>query len=129
MGFNHMLVDLWDTGQRWGSCIYGSIISLDFEKPFNRLCHDAWICALREHGASKTSVSVVHSFLRDRTMSARIVSTLSAPKQVNGGSPQGSILGNLLFTVTTDKLADSIEYDRGYPNASMNENDSDSHES
>ena len=45
-------------------------------------------------------------------MRCRIGSALSLRKNVNGGSPQGSILGNLLFTITTDKLADTITYER-----------------
>lgn len=45
-------------------------------------------------------------------MRARIGSVLSSPKLVNGGSPQGSILGNLLFTITTDYLTESIEYNK-----------------
>ena len=49
-------------------------------------------------------------------MRARIGSTLSLARPVNGGSPQGSILGNLLCTVTTDKLTDNIEYNRGILN-------------
>ena len=52
-------------------------------------------------------------FLHGQTMRSRVASTFSLSRHVNGGSPQGSILGNLLFTVTTDKLAADIEYDQG----------------
>ena len=119
MGVNHMLVDMFDTILTDLDCGGGSascLISLDFEKAFNRLEHDACIEALSNHGASKLSIRIVHAFLKGRTMSARIGSTLSSKKAVNGGSPQGSILGNLLFIVTTDKLSDGIEFSPGEVN-------------
>ena len=37
-------------------------------------------------------------------MRARIGNTLSDPLTIKGGSPQGTLLGNLLFTLTTDKI-------------------------
>ena len=37
-------------------------------------------------------------------MSVRAAGETSAPLRVNGGSPQGSILGNHLFCLTTDAL-------------------------
>lgn len=52
-----MLVDMWDTilndldKGSGASCL----ISLDFEKAFNRLNHDACIKSLRDHGASEMS--------------------------------------------------------------------------
>lgn len=62
-------------------------------------------------------------------MSARVGETLSPPLSVNGWSPQGSILGNLLFTVTTTEMdyadhdlnaahadhAEPLEADESYP--------------
>ena len=43
-------------------------------------------------------------------MQVRIGNTLSTPKKINGGSPQGSILGNYLFCITTDQLEQGIDY-------------------
>ena len=41
-------------------------------------------------------------------MSVKVGNKMSKPKRINGGSPQGSILGNYLFCLTTDNLGSSI---------------------
>ena len=43
----------------------------------------------------------------NRYMRVKIGSELSTPRTVPGGSPQGSILGNFLFCVTTNELGDA----------------------
>ena len=111
-GVDHMLVDMWETilnDLDRGSAA-SCLISLDFEKAFNRLDHDACIRSLIDHGASPLSVELIRAFLTNRKMQVRVDDVLSAPRAVNGGSPQGSILGNLLFTITTDKISDDISY-------------------
>ena len=105
-GVDHFLVDSWNTIltdlDEHGSA--SNIVSLDFEKAFNRLDHSACIAALEAKGVSQTTLTLVSSFLEDRTMQVRINDTMSVPRAVHGGSPQGSILGSLLFTLTTDDL-------------------------
>ena len=81
-----------------------ALTSIDFAKAFNRMSHQACLQALGEHGASNKSLALISAFLFKRTMSVRIGTTFSEPKLINGGSPQGSILGNYLFCMTTDKL-------------------------
>ena len=111
-GVNHMLVDAWTTIlhdlEEPGSS--SNIISLNFEKTFNRLDHKACVESLREHGASHLTQNLIASFLLGRTMWAKIGDVLSSPRNINGGSPQGSILGCLLFSITTDGLDRNIDY-------------------
>ena len=75
-----MIIDMLDTildDLDKGSGASSTLVSLDFEKAFNRISHDACIAALQQHGATKISIQLVHSFLKDRTMRARVGSAMS----------------------------------------------------
>ena len=61
------------------------------------------------HGASTDIIQLVATFLSDRKMSVRVGEAWSTPRDVNGGVPQGSILGVLLFNLTTDNLEDTVD--------------------
>ena len=86
-----------------------NLLAVDFPKAFNTMDHAACLSALRDNGASEYMTSIVRSFLANRTMNVRIGSTLSSPRPIRGGSPQGTLLGNLLFTLSTNKIEDSNE--------------------
>ena len=61
---------------------------------------------MARHGASNQIIGLVAAFLTGRTMSVRAGNAWSKKRQVFGGVPQGSILGVLLFNITTDNLED-----------------------
>ena len=106
---DHLLVDLIDK-------IYASVdtgdpvvlLGVDFEKAFNRLDHWECIKQLRKLGASDSSIQLIRSFLSGRKVRAKIMGQLSTPRGLNGGSPQGSILGCLLYCLTTQQLDESL---------------------
>ena len=50
------------------------------------------------------TISLVSAFLHGRTMAVKMGREMSEPRLICGGSPQGSILGNYLFCITTDGL-------------------------
>ena len=106
-GPDHFLLTTWQEileglGEEDGAA--ATLTSIDFAKAFNRMSHQACLTSLKEHGASVKTISLVSAFLCGRAMSVRIGTTLSDPRPINGGSPQGSILGNYLFCMTTDNL-------------------------
>ena len=59
---------------------------------------------LARHGASTPILELIATFLTDRVMMVKVGSLLSTPRRVNGGSPQGSILGVFLLNATIDDL-------------------------
>ena len=107
-----MLINVWQkilTGLE--DCRAGVVLtSIDYAKAFNRLSFQHCLAAFAKQGASSPVLRLIATFLSGRTMSVRVASTWSAPREVTGGCPQGSILGVLLFNLTTDDLEDSSLY-------------------
>ena len=102
---NHLLVDLYEEvlgGLDKGKA--ATILGVDFEKAFNRLNHHECLAQLARLGASSTSLNLVRAFLTNRSMRVKIGSTLSDRRFLKGGSPQGSILGCLLYCAATQHL-------------------------
>ena len=62
-------------------------------------------------GASSELLALVATFLTNRTMTVRVGESWSAPRPVHGGVPQGSILGVMLFNVTTETLEEGLDLD------------------
>lgn len=116
-GVDHFLVETWNTllSQLEDHRAASNLVSIDFEKAFNRMDHSACIAALRKKGASAGAIGMVSAFLSNRTMSVRIGEHFSIPRSVPGGSPQGSILANFLFCVTTESLASAAKQPRPQP--------------
>lgn len=102
-GAEHLLIDLWE--KTLSSMDDGNtavaILGVDFEKAFNRVRHDTCIDMLQKLGASSGSINLIHSFLHGRTMRIRIGNTQSEPRPIDRGSPQGSVLGCMLYCVAT----------------------------
>ena len=102
---DHLLVDMFDNILKPLDVGDPSlVVSIDFEKAFNRLDHNECLAQLRRLGASPASISLVKSFLTNRSMRVKIGNSLSDPRLLKGGSPQGSILGCLLYCVATQQL-------------------------
>ena len=105
---SHFLLDSWNdiltALEHPGSAV--NLISVDFEKAFNRMDHTMCLEALVDMDALDVLVDWIATFLYGRKMSVKIGKSKSVPKPVNGSSPQGSILGNYLFCVTTNRFAD-----------------------
>ena len=105
-GTDHFLVDTWNriiTILEHNNSA-ANLVSIDFEKAFNRMDHEECLKAICSMGASMTSVDWVAAFLYGRHMQVKINNDYSTPRPVPGGSPQGSILGNFLFCCTTDQF-------------------------
>ena len=99
-GTDHFLADLW-TGlmedlEDNRAC--ASLVSLNFSKAFNRLDHAHVLRSYARLGASTQVISLFASFLSGRTMRVKVADTLSSPRRVNGGAPQGSCAGVQIYT-------------------------------
>ena len=106
----HMLISIWqeilDNCEDYRSATV--ISAIDYAKAFNRVSYQHCLKALKDKGASSSIIRLIATFLTNRTMSVKVGNTRSQPLPVNGGCPQGSILGVFLFNVTTDDLEDDF---------------------
>ena len=84
------------------------ICAIDYSKAFNRMSFQHCLEALRKKNASSPIIKLIASFLSNRTMTVRVGKSWSEPLPVNGGCPQGSILGVSLFNNTTEFLEDDF---------------------
>ena len=66
------------------------------------------------------SVQMLYSFLEKRSMSVKIENEMSVPLPINGGSPQGTLLGNVIFVVATSEIDKDLSYSTDLiPNADL----------
>ena len=84
------------------------LTAIDYSKAFNRVSFQHCLEAFRKKGASTPVLKLIASFLSNRTMSVKVGNEWSEPLDVNGGCPQGSVLGVFLFNTTTDDLEDDF---------------------
>ena len=118
-GSEHLLVRMWQDALQALEDPRAAVLltSIDFAKAFNRLDFNHCLRTLRDKGASNGALKVVASFLTGRNMMVKIGSSLSAPRPVLGGVPQGSILGVFLFNCSIDsfeaKAAEVRDYKGG----------------
>ena len=105
-GAEHMLVDLWEAAlvalDEGKEAV--ALLGVDFQKAFNRMDFASCIEELRRLGASAGSLCMVKSFLEDRRMKMRLGNASSDLVAILRGSPQGSVLGPLLYCATTQRL-------------------------
>ena len=104
----HLLISVWQNIlSDLEDCRAGTLLTAtDYAKAFNRLQYQECLKAMVRHGASAELVNIIATFLTDRFMSVRVGNAWSTPRPVHGGVPQGSILGVMLYNITTDNLED-----------------------
>ena len=110
-GTTHFLVECWDRILRAVDQpeSAASILSIDFSKAFNRMGHAECISALSRCGASDESIQMIIAFLSDRKMKFKVNGSYSTEREVKGGSPQGTRLGNFLFITTINTIEESLD--------------------
>ena len=84
------------------------VVFLDLQKAFDTVNHRVLLLKLRALGVDDSAAASFKSYLTNRCQRMVMGSTVSTPRLVNIGVPQGSVLGPLFFLVYIDDLADSV---------------------
>ena len=84
------------------------MVLLDLQKAFDTVDHTILLNKLKWLGADDLTVQWFRSYLTGRTQVTDIGGTMSEPKGVTCGVPQGSILGPLLFLLYVNDMASAV---------------------
>ncbi len=86
------------------------LLLLDLSAAFDTIDHKILLNRLSQRcGINGTCLKWFTSYLSNRHQMVKINNTVSEPKEVKYGVPQGSVLGPILFTIYTAPLGEIIE--------------------
>jgi len=86
-----------------------ALILLDLSAAFDTIDHQILLTRLSSFfGFSGTALSLIQSYLSNRSQQVIIENHLSAPLPITTGVPQGSVLGPLLFSLYTSPIGNII---------------------
>ena len=85
-------------------------VFLDLVKTFDTVSHTIVLRKMELYGIGGTSLEWFASYLSDRQQKCVVKGSLSAPKKIICGVPQGSILAPLLFLLYINDLPGCLIY-------------------
>lgn len=85
---------------------------LDYSKAFDTVNHLTLLKILKYFGLSESGRQLLGSYLSGRCQAVQIDNMLSAPRPVEHGVPQGSIVAPLLYTLYTSLIFKGIKFNK-----------------
>jgi len=83
-------------------------VFIDLEKAYDMVNKHVLLWKLLRYGISGRMIRFFHSFLSNWTFQVRVGSTLSLTKRLENGTPQGSVLSPILFSLMINDLTERI---------------------
>lgn len=82
------------------------LIMLDLSSAFDTIDHELLLKDLAQFGMSGRAMSLLHSYLKNRTQMVQINDSISESTALTCGVPQGSVLGPILFLIYAGGLSE-----------------------
>jgi len=93
---------------------YTACVFFDVEKAFDRISPSVIIEILCKWNIGGNILKFVQLFLNDRTFSVRLGNILSIKRKQEVGTPQGSVLSPLLFSIALSEIQKIIKFPVNY---------------
>ena len=90
---------------------YFATIYIDFEKAFDKICHNILLRKLWSAGIQGGLHDILRDYLSNRRQRVRVNSSLSDYKYATSGVPQGSLLGPLMFVIYINDVVKNLSVD------------------
>ena len=88
-------------------------VFFDVEKAYDMVWKNGLLIRLRTLGIAGRMFNWIRDFLFDRSVQVKIGSTLSGKFSVENGTPQGSVISPLIFSIMIDDIFKSVPLDIG----------------
>ncbi|GFY04523.1 probable RNA-directed DNA polymerase from transposon BS [Trichonephila clavipes] len=85
------------------------MLFVDIAKAFDKIWHDGSLSKMMRLGFSDQLIKIIHSYLNSREFRVRVENSLSTPRPILSGIPQGSLLGPKLFNLCIDDIHKAAE--------------------
>lgn len=90
------------------------VIFLEVAKAFDKVWHEGLIYKLHRYGINQNLITLITSFLRNRTYQVRYGSKLSRKRNIEAGVPQGAVLSPTLYNLYTADIPTNLPNTRIY---------------
>lgn len=85
---------------------------LDMSKAFDSIKHETLLKKMELYGIRGTALSWIRNYLCNRNIKVMFNESLSEKYTVNFGTPQGSVLGPLLYIILTNDMPNILKFSR-----------------